>query len=134
MLRAIVAVIVGYALWTALWFAGNAVLAAEAAEIIGKGERYDKPGPLLAVLLLSVVCSVAAGVSAGLVGGRCGRGRAMAILTGILLLLTGIGVQASAWDLMPVWYHLTFLVLLLPVTALAGMAVTKPVRSRKVPR
>lgn len=126
MLRAIAAAIVGYALWTALWFAGNIAFFAEAAEAVGNGERYDKPGPLVAVIVLSIVCSIAAGASAGFIGGRCGRGRVMALIVGVLLLLTGIGVQASAWDLMPVWYHLTFLVLLLPVTFGAGLIVTRP--------
>jgi len=32
----------------------------------------------------------------------------------VLLLATGVGVQASVWILMPVWYHLGFLGLLVP--------------------
>ena len=30
------------------------------------------------------------------------------------MLAVGIGVQAGSWNLMPVWYHLTFLALLVP--------------------
>ncbi len=51
------------------------------------------------------------------------RGRAWmgsAITLGVLLLLTGIGVQASVRDLMPVWYHVVFLALLIPATIIAA--------------
>lgn len=47
-----------------------------------------------------------------------------AIVTSVLLLLTGIGVQASVWTQMPVWYHLSFLVLVAPVT-LAGARLAR---------
>ena len=33
-------------------------------------------------------------------------------------MATGIPVQLSAWDQLPVWYNLVFLVLLVPVTML----------------
>ena len=38
----------------------------------------------------------------------------------VLLLITGIFVQMSIWALMPAWYHLTFLALLIPVTLVGG--------------
>lgn len=123
MLRAIVAIIAGYALWTALWFTGNLTLFAEATKIAGAGERYDKTGPLVGILILSVVCSIAAGLAASLIAGRTTRARVAALILGLLLLLTGIGVQLGVWELMPVWYHLTFLLLLLPVTMLAAVLV-----------
>lgn len=121
MLRAILAIIAGYILWTALWFAGNLTIFAEAAEIAGNGERYDQTGPLVGILILSVVCSTAAGLTASLIAGRRPRARIAALILGLLLLLTGIGVQLGVWELMPVWYHLTFLVLLLPVTFAASL-------------
>ena len=39
-----------------------------------------------------------------------------------LLLATGIAVQAAAWSTMPLWYHLTFLFLLVPMT-IAGATI-----------
>lgn len=124
MLRALAAVILGYILWTALWIAGNAVFFAEAANVVSNGQRYEKPGPLIATLFLSVLCSTAAGITAAKIGGNRGRGRAMAMLLGVLLLITGIAVQATAWDLLPLWYNLPFLALLLPVTVIAARLVT----------
>ena len=116
MMRATLAVLLGFAVWTALWLAGNSVLFTEAAEVVGAGERYTAVGPLSGAIGLSVVCSLSAGLVASKLGGA---GRPVAVLAG-LLLLTGLGVQVGAWDLMPVWYHVLFLVLLVPCTCLGG--------------
>ena len=37
-----------------------------------------------------------------------------------LLLVTGIPVQLGSWALLPVWYHLAFLIALVPMTVLGG--------------
>ncbi|MCB9844644.1 MAG: hypothetical protein H6811_01465 [Phycisphaeraceae bacterium] len=118
MKRAIIAVVVGYGVWTLLWLGGNAVLFAEAAEAVGAGVRYDAPGPLAGVLALSLVGSIVGGGLAGWIAR--GRSRGVGLVLGALLLLTGIGVQMGVWSLMPTWYHLVFLGLLLPVTFLAA--------------
>lgn len=122
MVRAIVSVIVGYALWTALWLGGNALLFPAVADAASKGERVDRPGPLVGLLALSVGCSLAAGAAAGALAGR---GRPVLILAG-LLLLTGVGVQASVWSRMPVWYHLPFLALLVPATLAGARLSARP--------
>ena len=44
------------------------------------------------------------------------------ILAGCLLA-TGIPVQLSAWNDLPVWYNLVFLTLLVPVTIAGGLSV-----------
>lgn len=117
MMRATVGVIVGYALWSVIWLGGSWIFFSAAGEAIGAGQAYTATGPLVATIGLSVVCSLVAGVSTA----RLTRpnSRRAAWIVGGLLLATGIMVQAGSWDLLPVWYHLTFLVLLIPVT-LAG--------------
>ena len=42
------------------------------------------------------------------------------IAMALLLLLTGVGVQLGVWPLMPVWYHLLFLALIVPVAVFGG--------------
>ena len=118
MMRSVLAVIAGYALWTALWLGGNAAFFGEAAEVVGAGEAYTEAGPLALVIVLSLVCSLAAGFVAAKVAGPAARGAVLA--TALLLLLTGIGVQMGVWSLMPVWYHLTFLALIVPVVWVGG--------------
>ena len=121
MVRAILGVIVGYVVWTAVWLGGNAALFAGAQEAVARGEAIAGAWPLLGVLGLSVVCSVLAGVVCARICSA--RGMGPAIVLAVLLLLTGIGVQARIWKLEPVWYHAAFLVLLVPVT-LAGAKVS----------
>jgi len=118
MLRAILGVIVGYAVWSGLWLAANQVAFAEAAEAVAGGEPLTETSPLLAILALSVVCSILAGLVAAKLAG--GKARAAVLVTGFLLLATGIFVQTGAWSLMPTWYHVAFLALLIPVTLLGG--------------
>ncbi|MBD3337169.1 MAG: hypothetical protein GF355_16780 [Candidatus Eisenbacteria bacterium] len=118
MLRAILGVIAGYIVWTVIWLGGNAVFFAEAAEVMERGDAYTEVGPLAGALVLSIVCSLLGGMTAGAIGKP--RGWGSALILGLLLLITGIIVQAGAWDNMPLWYHLIFLVLLLPVTVLGA--------------
>ena len=123
MMRVIVGVIVGYAVWTAIWLAVNAMVFAEAGEVIAAGDAFTETGPLLGVLASSIACSLAGGVAAAVTGGRRARGAVLG--AAVLLLATGILIQAGIWSLMPVWYHLIFLALLVPVTLLGGMFVPR---------
>lgn len=71
----------------------------------------------LARLVLGAVSSVGAGFVATWI--RNGRVKA-ATLTGIVMLALFIPNHYLIWDKFPVWYHLTFLVSLLPLTVLGG--------------
>jgi hypothetical protein len=119
MVRNSLAVIVGYAVWTVIWLGGNALCFKEAADVVAAGEVYDKTGPLVAVIGLSLVCSLAAGLTAGAIS----KNQTVVLITGVLLLLTGIGVQAGVWSKMPVWYHLVFLALIVPTVFVGGKLV-----------
>lgn len=123
MAKTILAVIVGFALWSVLWLAGGAALQKVFADVVSADGATSDPTALATILLLSVVCSFASGFVASVIAGP-GR-RTAGVSLGILLLAVGIMVQASAWSQLPVWYHLSFLVLLLPVT-LMGAAARRP--------
>jgi hypothetical protein len=75
------------------------------------------------VLVWFIVYSVALSVLAGWIAGRvAARGqpmRAVAILAALQLAL-GIVAELSYWSLMPLWYHLVFLSLLVPATLYGG--------------
>ena len=124
MLRAVLAVIVGYALWTAVWLGGNSLLFSDASQAVANKQPYGEPGPLAGILLLSVGCSVAAGLATGAIAAR--RAMPASLVLATLLLLTGIAVQAGVWRLMPAWFHLTFLGLLVPVTIAGARLAPKP--------
>jgi len=122
MARAILGVIAGYAVWSVIWLAGNALLFGAAGHEVAEGRPFTAAGPLVGILVLSVVCSLAAGAATA--GIARARARGAVLVMALLLLMTGIAVQATAWSLMPVWYHLTFLVLIVPVCLLGGRLVS----------
>jgi hypothetical protein len=43
-----------------------------------------------------------------------------AVALGVLLLATGVLVQLKLWYLIPLWYHLAFLLVLIPMTLLGA--------------
>lgn len=116
--RKILAAVVCYLLWTGLWLGGNALLFADLADQVEAGETLADVGSLVGVLALSVVCSVCAGA---LLGKLVPGGRKVASLLGLLLLATGLFVQWGVWDQMPLWYHLVFLFLLLPMVRIGAV-------------
>ncbi len=118
MARSILGVIVGYAVWTVIWLGGNAIFFGSISARLANGESFTGLGPLLGIIALSVACSVAAGLSAAAVAKE--RASVAVLVTAVLLLLTGIVVQSGMWRLMPLWYHATFLVLIVPVCVMAG--------------
>lgn len=117
-MRATLAVIVGYAVWTALWLGGNAIFMNDTAETVGNGTPFTDTGPLLGAIGLSVLCSLAAGATTASIALHARRSSVTVLA--IALLATGIFVQASVWTLMPTWYHVVFLALLVPFVLLGA--------------
>ncbi|UYN90747.1 MAG: hypothetical protein KIT08_05795 [Anaerolineales bacterium] len=76
-------------------------------------------GALLTMLVFAALVSLAAGYVVTLVS----AGANLPLILGVILLLVGIMVQRQYWKLMPVWYHLLFLALLVPAT-LFGASLT----------
>ena len=122
-MRVAVAVIVGYLVWTVLWLGGNALLFSEAAKVVAEGKMFADVGPLTGLIALSVVCSIAAGCCAAALAKR--RHRPAVLVMSGLLLATGVAVQYDVGALMPIWYHLTFLVLIVPVCVVGGAIITR---------
>ncbi len=121
MIRAVLGVVVGYFIWSAIWLGGNMLFFAEAANTVKEGKLFDQTVPLIEIIVLSVVASLVSGALCALIAKRKSRGPALAL--GLALLGTGIAVQASVWKLEPVWYHVSFLLLLVPMTLIgAGIA------------
>jgi hypothetical protein len=118
MLRSALAVLAGFALWTVLWLGSNATLAALLPAAFQPDGSTDHAGILFSLLVLSFLSSVAAGYVAAAVARRPG-GREALVLGG-LLLAVGLVVQLQYWDVLPAWYHLLFLALLVPGAVLGG--------------
>jgi len=112
MIRSVASVLGGFSVWTVLWLGSNAVVAAAVPSAISDDGSVHGTGVLLLMFALSVVFSVIAGYVLGLIA----RGSSMkcAWALGIIQLTVGVFVQAQYWDKMPLWYHLSFLIMLLP--------------------
>jgi len=115
--RAIAGGVVGYIVWTVLWLGGNAGILAAFPGGMDENGAMAEPGVGVAALVLSVICSLAGGAVCAAIATKPTKS---VMVLAILLLLTGIGVQASSWDLMPIWFHIPFLLLLVPATLAGG--------------
>lgn len=118
MLRNIILILSGYACWTLIWLGGNWLLFPSAAEVVNSGEFLAENRALFGSLLLSVFCSLVSGGTVGKFAGS--RKLRTAGILATLLLVTGIVVQVGVWDQMPIWYHLAFLALLMPMVVLGA--------------
>ncbi len=121
MLKNILSIAAGYAAWTVIFLGGVAGVRAMRPDVHDANGFTSDVTTLLIYLILSIVASLAAGFLAGKIAGNS-KTLSAAILA-ICLLATGIPVQLSAWNDLPVWYNLAFLILLVPVTMLGATAV-----------
>jgi len=70
------------------------------------------------LLVYSIIISIVAGYVTALIAKR--KVIAHTIALGILQIAVGIFFQSKSWSLLPIWYHLSFLTLLLPCNVLGG--------------
>lgn len=117
-MKSVLAVVAGFAAWTAIFLGSNQGLLAAFPDRFGEDGSIRDTTVLLLVLVASVVASFVAGWITAAVAPRARLQHGMVL--GVINLLVGIGVQAGYWSLMPLWYHLTFLGLLVPVIALGA--------------
>jgi len=116
--RAIAAVVAAEVVWSVLWIGGGFAAQAAFPDIIDPTRPLTHMGALLSYIAYSVVLSVLAGWVAAAVKGASPM-RTVWVFAWIQLAI-GIGFEASYWSLMPVWYHLVFLALLVPATVWGG--------------
>jgi hypothetical protein len=117
-MRQLAGVVAGFILWSVLWLGLNQLLLVLGVLAPPTNEPLTNTTPLLVLLASSVVISLASGwATARIVGFPWALS---AVVLGVLLLLTGIFVQIKLWYLIPLWYHVSFLLLLIPMTFLGA--------------
>ena len=128
MVRIILGVIAGFFAWAVLWFGGEMILssiwpefgasqAAFQAAIENGGEFSANTTMLFTHIVLGSIVSVMAGFLADLVAGKNSRAP---LFLGFVLLAFGLMKATMSWPYAPMWYHLIFTALLLPMTILGG--------------
>ena len=135
MVRIVLSVIAGFFAWMIAWFGSEKVLSAmwqgfgahqRAFEAVLKngadssGFRADTTMLLTHIVLASIV-SAMSGIVAALIAGENTRAP---LILGFLLLAMGLLKAVMSWRYVPIWYHVLFTVLLIPMTMIGGKLIT----------
>ncbi len=119
--RILIGFVVGFIIWSILWLGSDELL--KFVPMIYPTTDID--GSLNVVpanfLLLKLALSIIFSLLAGLIAASISRETLKApLILGFMLLVVGVFFQFGTWNLLPLWYHLLFLILLLPMTLLGG--------------
>ena len=121
MVKGILGVVAGLAVWLAIALAAGPILRLSwpAYASVAAALKFTLP-MLIARLSIGAVATLAAGLVTAII---TRRSMPALLTTGLLLLLAFIPEHIRLWLEFPVWYHLTFLVSLVPLTYLGGTIV-----------
>ncbi len=133
MLRIVLGVIGGFVAWVIAWFGSEKILSvvwpegfgrhqAAFQEAITNGGQYTADTTMLLThVVLGSIVSVMAGYLAALIAGENTRAP---LVLGFLLLALGVLKAVMSWPYVPIWYHVIFTLLLIPMTILGGKLYT----------
>jgi hypothetical protein len=130
MVRTILGVIAGFFTWMTVWVGSEKILSAIFPEEYGAHQaafqaavENGAPGftvdttLLLVHLVQGLIVSVMAGFLAALISGENKRAP---LILGALLVAFGLLIVVLSWPYVPVWYHVIFTALLMPMTLIGG--------------
>lgn len=129
MVRIILGVIAGFIAWSIIWVGGDQVLMSlspgwygahqDATALALANNAPFAADSTIAVLGLvrSFIASLLSGFLAAFVANE---NRRSPLILGAVLLFVGVVVQYMVANVLPLWYHVIFLLLLVPVTILGG--------------
>ena len=118
MRKAALALVSGLAVWIVVVAMAGLIMRSAWPAYASVAEAMTFTLPMLfARLAIGAVATLAAGWVAAAVAPRSMVAR---LLPGVLLLVAFIPQHISLWNVFPLWYHLTFLLSLVPLTYLGG--------------
>ena len=128
MLRIVLGVIVGFFGWMIVWFGGEKILSAiwpafgvhqeQFQAVIENGGQFTADSTMLLThVVLASIVSVISGFLAALIAGENKRAP---LILGFLLLAMGMLKLVMSWSYVPIWYHVIFTVILLPMAIVGG--------------
>lgn len=130
MLRISLGVIAGFFAWAIVWFGVEKLLSAILPEWYGApqyafqmavengGQFTAETRLLVSHIVIGSFVSAVAGYLAATIAGE--NKRTPLILGFLLLLAIGLVKVAMAWAYVPIWYHVIFTAILLPLTVIGG--------------
>ena len=128
MVRIILGIIAGFVAWSIIWVGSDQVLVSSldwyrqnqegfAAAMFNKTAFEPNSTVLIMNIVRSIITSFMAGYLTAVIAGE---NRRSTLVLGVILLAVGIMVEVMAWHYLPIWYHVLFLLLLIPVTIAGG--------------
>lgn len=128
MLKIILGIIVGFIVWSLLWVGSDAVFgvispswgktSADFQAAAANKTPFTLESWILIVLLVkSFIVSIISGFVTALIARENFKST---FILGVLLLIFGVFVQSGFRNYMPLWYHIPFLLMLIPMTILGG--------------
>ncbi len=118
MARNILGVIAGLAVWIGVAVVAGLMMRSAWPEYAGVADAMTFTLPMMfARLAIGALATLGAGWVATVIARRSILAR---VITGLLLLLAFVPQHIMLWNKFPVWYHLTFLVSLVPLAYLGG--------------
>jgi uncharacterized membrane protein (DUF485 family) len=132
MLRIVLAVIGGFFTWMLAWFGGEKILSAIWAgfgahqrafeEVLKNGGQFTADTTMLLThIVLGSIVSVMSGYLAARIAGENTRA---SLILGFLLLAVGLLKLVMSWQYVPIWYHVIFTAILLPMAVMGGKLMT----------
>lgn len=135
MVRIILAAVAGFIAWSIMWIGSDQVLMTAMPDWYGAHQlAFEKAtinnDPFTAettILVMHLVRSILITIMSGFLAAViAGENRRSPLILGVLLLLFGIAIQGMYWNYLPVWYHLIFLALLIPMAIVGGKLKSSP--------
>ena len=132
MLRIVLGVIAGFVSWLIVWVGSEKILSAiwlafgvhqgAFEEAIKNGGQFTADTTMLLThIVLSSIVSVMAGSLAAVIAGENSRAP---LVLGFVLLALGILKAVMSWPYVPIWYHIIFTGILLPMAIMGGKLIT----------
>jgi len=132
MWRIVLGVIAGFIAWLVVWIGSEKILSAiwpafganqkAFEEAVKNGGEYTADTTMLLThLVLGSVVSVMAGIFAALIARE---NTSAPLVVGILLLALGLLKAFMSWRYAPIWYHVIFTAILLPMAVIGGRLIT----------
>ena len=129
MLKIVLGVIAGFVAWSVLWLGTDQVLimaspawygAHQAAFEFAMGTQQPFTPDTMILLMHLVRAAIISVMSGFLAAFIAGENRKAPLILGVLLVAFGLMVEIMAWNYLPIWYHLVFLLSLIPLTVLGS--------------
>jgi hypothetical protein len=131
MLRIILGVIAGFIGWLIVWVGVEKIISAiwpafgihqkAFEDVIKNGGQFTADTTMLLThIVVGSIVSVMAGSLAAAIAGENARAP---LFTGILLLAMGVLKAVMSWQYVPLWYHVIFTLILLPMAVIGGKLI-----------